>query len=192
MPGANWPSAMPATMHSSTHTVRYRSNTLMAETVGARLADALAVMVASLASNVVQLTLQGHGIEALERQRQEQFYAPAQRDGRVHERLALLFLGAFDGGRVGHAPMRRDGLARPQRTRLAGGVVADGEDEVEHRRTGNHEFVPALAAVARGRQAQAFQRGECQRIHFAFRSEEHTSELQSQSNLVCRLLLEKK
>src|SRR2546430_13640523 len=28
--------------------------------------------------------------------------------------------------------------------------------------------------------------------HFARRSEEHTSELQSQSNLVCRLLLEKK
>src|SRR2546430_5425206 len=28
--------------------------------------------------------------------------------------------------------------------------------------------------------------------HLAFRSEEHTSELQSQSNLVCRLLLEKK
>src|SRR2546430_8914015 len=27
---------------------------------------------------------------------------------------------------------------------------------------------------------------------FVFRSEEHTSELQSQSNLVCRLLLEKK
>src|SRR2546430_12142888 len=30
------------------------------------------------------------------------------------------------------------------------------------------------------------------RIAFAYRSEEHTSELQSQSNLVCRLLLEKK
>src|SRR2546430_8693806 len=28
--------------------------------------------------------------------------------------------------------------------------------------------------------------------HFFIRSEEHTSELQSQSNLVCRLLLEKK
>src|SRR5438270_10710717 len=28
--------------------------------------------------------------------------------------------------------------------------------------------------------------------HFTVRSEEHTSELQSQSNLVCRLLLEKK
>src|SRR2546430_11437779 len=36
----------------------------------------------------------------------------------------------------------------------------------------------------------------CQRDQFValqrFRSEEHTSELQSQSNLVCRLLLEKK
>src|SRR2546427_4447773 len=30
------------------------------------------------------------------------------------------------------------------------------------------------------------------RVNFSFRSEEHTSELQSQSNLVCRLLLEKK
>src|SRR5205085_12389620 len=29
-------------------------------------------------------------------------------------------------------------------------------------------------------------------VNFASRSEEHTSELQSQSNLVCRLLLEKK
>src|SRR5688572_32485817 len=29
-------------------------------------------------------------------------------------------------------------------------------------------------------------------MHFVGRSEEHTSELQSQSNLVCRLLLEKK
>src|SRR2546430_7745985 len=30
------------------------------------------------------------------------------------------------------------------------------------------------------------------RLRFGVRSEEHTSELQSQSNLVCRLLLEKK
>src|SRR2546427_9448916 len=37
-------------------------------------------------------------------------------------------------------------------------------------------------------------RGEEHAVAFAFdrRSEEHTSELQSQSNLVCRLLLEKK
>src|SRR2546430_9476951 len=35
-------------------------------------------------------------------------------------------------------------------------------------------------------------RGACARDHLCHRSEEHTSELQSQSNLVCRLLLEKK
>src|SRR2546430_13000632 len=33
---------------------------------------------------------------------------------------------------------------------------------------------------------------QCRRIFRDGRSEEHTSELQSQSNLVCRLLLEKK
>src|SRR2546427_4139087 len=33
---------------------------------------------------------------------------------------------------------------------------------------------------------------DCWRSAIAARSEEHTSELQSQSNLVCRLLLEKK
>src|SRR2546430_6041240 len=35
-------------------------------------------------------------------------------------------------------------------------------------------------------------RGHQQGVRQHFRSEEHTSELQSQSNLVCRLLLEKK
>src|SRR2546430_5151450 len=34
-------------------------------------------------------------------------------------------------------------------------------------------------------------RGRDRRVHVLGRSEEHTSELQSQSNLVCRLLLEK-
>src|SRR2546430_5359169 len=37
-----------------------------------------------------------------------------------------------------------------------------------------------------------FQRSACATARVAERSEEHTSELQSQSNLVCRLLLEKK
>src|SRR5438270_4687756 len=42
-----------------------------------------------------------------------------------------------------------------------------------------------LHAQTRGNLAVLFRSG-------GFRSEEHTSELQSQSNLVCRLLLEKK
>src|SRR2546430_11571507 len=51
----------------------------------------------------------------------------------------------------------------------------------------------------RGRFAKGLERNEVfarrdavKQVLDAFRSEEHTSELQSQSNLVCRLLLEKK
>src|SRR2546430_13012724 len=42
------------------------------------------------------------------------------------------------------------------------------------------------------RQAAELVRTLALAMHEAHRSEEHTSELQSQSNLVCRLLLEKK
>src|SRR2546430_8078215 len=42
------------------------------------------------------------------------------------------------------------------------------------------------------RSSRLAQRSRRKRSRAAFRSEEHTSELQSQSNLVCRLLLEKK
>src|SRR2546427_9272513 len=48
----------------------------------------------------------------------------------------------------------------------------------------------SLVREERGRPAGAAARGGERRR--ARRSEEHTSELQSQSNLVCRLLLEKK
>src|SRR2546430_10469672 len=41
-------------------------------------------------------------------------------------------------------------------------------------------------------QAAAVRNGTSPSDPFAYRSEEHTSELQSQSNLVCRLLLENK
>src|SRR2546427_1508354 len=63
------------------------------------------------------------------------------------------------------------------RSRLSRGVRAALERSCEFHqdRVGLHEL--AFAAVDR--------RDRC-------RSEEHTSELQSQSNLVCRLLLEKK
>src|SRR5205085_9965587 len=50
---------------------------------------------------------------------------------------------------------------------------------------------PALASRASRRLAGRPMQGTIVKI-VAARSEEHTSELQSQSNLVCRLLLEKK
>src|SRR2546430_12407121 len=49
---------------------------------------------------------------------------------------------------------------------------------------------PSHPAARPRQQCHALER--VRRDHVAARSEEHTSELQSQSNLVCRLLLEKK
>src|SRR5690606_40786654 len=49
---------------------------------------------------------------------------------------------------------------------------------------------PGVQVLGRPRTVQALDR--LIRLADAFRSEEHTSELQSRENLVCRLLLEKK
>src|SRR2546430_4693878 len=57
---------------------------------------------------------------------------------------------------------------------------------------GSHVDVPLDRRCA---ELEALLRDPAVRVNFlqlALRSEEHTSELQSQSNLVCRLLLEKK
>src|SRR2546430_11191114 len=62
------------------------------------------------------------------------------------------------------------------------------EDEVQRFRRGDEDVgrpLHHLLALGRRRVAGADQGADV-------RSEEHTSELQSQSNLVCRLLLEKK
>src|SRR5256886_12865141 len=48
----------------------------------------------------------------------------------------------------------------------------------------------AATADVHGNQVALLQRTKCFRSSPGMRSEEHTSELQSQSNLVCRLLLE--
>src|SRR5438270_6004968 len=48
------------------------------------------------------------------------------------------------------------------------------------------------ASSAHTARRSAFSAGSMEKADLRARSEEHTSELQSQSNLVCRLLLEKK
>src|SRR2546430_12108567 len=72
-----------------------------------------------------------------------------------------------------------------------------------------HDALPICPARRHNRKLQPFNSRDCaaasgvrprqwltlirvRALHFNKRSEEHTSELQSQSNLVCRLLLEKK
>src|SRR2546430_6412461 len=55
------------------------------------------------------------------------------------------------------------------------------------------DCVEILARVLRKTKARLVMVGDgSERTNCVHRSEEHTSELQSQSNLVCRLLLEKK
>src|SRR2546430_9937001 len=63
--------------------------------------------------------------------------------------------------------------------------VAESKVSGAHRRVdGAHHLTEDVAA-------EPLHQGRAQRMK-PVRSEEHTSELQSQSNLVCRLLLEKK
>src|SRR5689334_24203134 len=77
----------------------------------------------------------------------------------------------------------------------SGGVAAvhlDGRNPVSHPPVGGDvSRICAVAELAAG-PADARQRACLRRIRLGIRSEEHTSELQSQFHLVCRLLLEKK
>src|SRR2546430_7593266 len=69
---------------------------------------------------------------------------------------------------------------------------ARGSDVGHPERSGQGALQRRLLPGSRGRRGRRGESdGETERRYEA-RSEEHTSELQSQSNLVCRLLLEKK
>src|SRR5688572_32558258 len=70
-------------------------------------------------------------------------------------------------------------------------TVADGIDPRHDHSLRYQEFPDSIRAPVA--QAQViFRTAALIAVAFYCRSEEHTSELQSQSNLVCRLLLEKK
>src|SRR5580704_16552807 len=94
------------------------------------------------AADGVEPRLQGHLVQAAERQAEEDLDAVLERCESLAEGGATLDLGALGGGRIGHAPMRGHRMARPRRASLAGGVVADGEDEIHWARTGLGELVP--------------------------------------------------
>src|SRR2546430_11337829 len=92
---------------------------------------------------------------------------------------------------------RGPGAPGPGRDRRAPGVRRDRP--LEQLRTGSRldrgfRMVALESEVLRPRlhRHRARLRSQIEREHALWRSEEHTSELQSQSNLVCRLLLEKK
>src|SRR5688572_9670476 len=100
---------------------------------------------------------------------------------------------------------RRDALSKVLHVALAVGVDAVGEqDEVAAVQRVDPEHRAGVAGVAERRAARESLAAAARKARVDVepvpaaaaavgqRSEEHTSELQSQSNLVCRLLLEKK
>src|SRR5688572_26620174 len=64
-------------------------------------------------------------------------------------------------------------------------MITKEQDTLMVSKTSGNEWVPEYLFTLRDRRLSEFE-------EMCHRSEEHTSELQSQSNLVCRLLLEKK
>src|SRR5205085_10823088 len=99
--------------------------------------------------------------------------------------LAEQFLELFDGFSIGSNDLTQLTLGLDRDS----GLVAEGFDERD-------AAVKAMLSMAiRACRKQGKYVGICGQgpsDHPDLRSEEHTSELQSQSNLVCRLLLEKK
>src|SRR5688572_1333001 len=88
-----------------------------------------------------------------------------------------------DAGRLAVARRRTTGRGQGRRV-LSGLFFIAGHNVVALRNHAVRVLLTGLAVIALGRRAVEHL--------LAARSEEHTSELQSQSNLVCRLLLEKK
>src|SRR5256885_2907869 len=76
-------------------------------------------------------------------------------------------------------------------TELPGLTLADRVSEEELRARGVKEFTPLSFEMFLGMNADAGPAKQLLDQDIDFRSEEHTSELQSPCNLVCRLLLEK-
>src|SRR3712207_8728026 len=77
----------------------------------------------------------------------------------------------------------RSPVAFPRAVHPAERLRQHEHERKQHEQSGAHAGWIELQGAGHGVSGQA---------HFGFRSEEHTSELQSRQYLVCRLLLEKK
>src|SRR5687768_9395 len=117
-------------------------------------------------ADLAQMCLQGQLVDAFLRQLDQQRDPVAQIAQRLLERLSLAV--AFDRGGVFDAPVRGDRMPRPDRAAFAGGVVADGDDEVDRRGIPSCKLVPALRAQTLHREAVAAQHIERHRMRRAF------------------------
>src|SRR5208337_5145744 len=94
--------------------------------------------------------LESETVERLDSQARENLDAIFQLAIDTEKEATLLIVGADEGRRIGDSPVRGDWLARPKWALLGGGLIADGENEVERNAIRRGEFVPAFRAQAVG------------------------------------------
>lgn len=104
------------------------------------------------APNLIDLALQGHALQLVEGQRQEQFDAPVKPVVEIAESGNLSSVRPLDRRRIGNAPMRRYRLSRPDRAGLGRRLIAHREDEIHLGRVGFGEFAPAFGMQTLNRQ----------------------------------------
>src|SRR5438045_2847952 len=102
-----------------------------------------AVPSASEAADLIQLLLADRRLQLIHRQSDERVDATRERRQCLLESAAFLLIAASHGGGIRYAPMRAGRMSWPDRTRLRGRGVTDGENEIQLRRSGRREFVPA-------------------------------------------------
>ena len=113
-------------------------------------------------SDPPDLFLEGHVLESGDWESEKQGDSAFEDDVGIVKGTGDLLRRAFDGGRIGDAPVGGCGVSGPVGTDFVCGVVADGDDEVELRRSGLGEFVSRLAARTFDRDADGFEL--CQRF----------------------------
>ena len=80
-------------------------------------------------------------------------------------RAVDFFRRSLDGGWIGHAPVRRHWLSRPDGTDFIRRVVADRKDEVKLRRVRFGELIPGFAAKTCGAQIRRLDLLKCLRAN---------------------------
>src|SRR5215471_15540533 len=83
------------------------------------------------ATDLVDIALDRHAVELVDRQRDKQLNAVFESDIGVAEGTPLLGVRALHRGGIGDTPMGGHRVPRPDRTNLAGSLIADGENEVQ-------------------------------------------------------------
>src|SRR5450830_142402 len=142
--GNNCPRAIPATMHKNTHTVRYRSNTLMGATAACLTVTLCCTLMLLFLGQFARRALQQGFLQLGGGQADQNVQAALERMQRLAKGFEFLRLRAFARRRVRVAPVCGGGLARPVGADLASGVVADGDHQVHVRGIRRAEFIPGF------------------------------------------------